>query len=152
MAFVIIIVGIVVTIQGTSPAIGTLTQTSSIVNQSVTAPAAGSTSVILNGQSATNLLVINASSGTVIPASNYTVTNYALVNGQLVTQFTSNVGTLGFQGKSINVSYLSEPFGYQIDSGNRAVTTLIPFLSALAIGIVVLGLAFKDSILDMLGS
>src|SRR3989304_3608185 len=88
---------------GVTDSIGTMTRTFNIVNETVAAPAAGSTTNgLLRGQAVTNVIVINATSGTVIPASNYTIANYVVDDGDLVSTFRSNTGVqTGFQGRNV---------------------------------------------------
>jgi len=150
---ILLFVGIIVALAIFSafPAsVAQITQTSNVVNQSVTAPAAGSTSTILSGQAVSNVIVINASSGNVIPASNYTITNYVVSNGVVVNTFTSNTGLLGFQSRAINVSYTMEPFGYATDSGTRAIIPLILVFAALAIAVFVIVPSLRDGIVNFI--
>lgn len=149
MIAIAIIVAVII-IQASADNMSVLTTKNSVVNQSVTAPAAGSTSAILTGQAVSGVTVINGTSGTVIPASNYTITNYVVSNGQLVSTFTTNAGPYGFAGKSINVSYTYEPFGYDTNTGGRAVANLIILFAALAIAIVVLVPVVKEKIFDFI--
>lgn len=127
-----------------------LTTTVNVVNQTVAAPAAAATSTILTGQAVSGVVAINASSGTVIPASNYTITNYVVSNGQLTSTWTSNAGAIGFQGKNINVTYTYEPYGYATDGGTRAIVPMILIFMALALAIVILVPSLRSGVLDMI--
>jgi len=125
-----------------------LTQTVNTVNKTFTAPAING-NLTVEGQAVTSVIATNASSGTLIPASNYTITNYVLSNGQLISTFTSLGGDGGWQGKSINLSYTYEPFGYDRNSGNRSVIGLVVVFFALAIAVVAITPVFQEKILDL---
>ena len=147
MAAVAVIIMVALFTPAITQPIGQMTQTSTIINRTVTAPAAGSsTDGLLVGQAAYNVVVTNASSGEVVPATNYTITNYVVTStGELKTRFTSKAGSdIGWQAKSINVTYTYEPYGYDTSSGNRAVHTLILLIVALVIGLATVSMVFPS--------
>lgn len=145
---VALIVGLVLITDGISEPIGTMTQKAAIVNESVALPAAGSTVQLSRGQAAESVVIVNATSGATVPTTNYTVQNRVVSNGALVTNLLSDGGL--YAGQTVFVSYTYEPFGYDTNSGGRAIVNLILVFSALALvatAIVVVvkngGIAFR---------
>lgn len=117
--------------------ISTVTNKVTISNEFYTFPnsSAAVNYVTLKGQAASSVTVKNRTGDITIPASNYTVTNYILNNGVLVTRLTAK--DLTYLGYLVNVSYTSEPFGYDTNSGGRAITDLILVLAGVAVVVVV---------------
>jgi len=153
-AFILLFVGIIVALSlltgGISSNVGLVTQTVTLSNSSYTAGAVGS-SVNIPYQALSNVVITNASSGTLIPATNYTVTNYVVSNGALVTSITSKAGAIGFQGKGINVSGVAEPFGYDTSAGGRTMSSLVIIFAALAIAVFAISYVLKDKLADLIG-
>lgn len=145
MVFIGVIVGLVI-LASTFPTIGQTTQTVLQNNQTITFPNSGQ-SVVLNGQAASAVTVINRS-GSVVPASNYNITNYDTTTGTFRVLLTANAGST-FYGNSTNVSYTYEPVGYVTDSGSRSIIGLIPLLSAIAIALFVLGVAYTKGLIEL---
>jgi len=145
---VAVIVALTLLTGGISSSVGAVTQKVQITNLSVTTAAAGSY-VDLPYQAISNVLITNRSSGATIPATNYTITNYVVSNGQLVTRLTSLGGSDAFQGKAVNFTGLAEPFGYDTSAGGRTMSSLIIVLAALALVVVILGAIMKEKLLDV---
>lgn len=133
LSFIVIIVGLAIYSGGIAPNVGTLTQTKTNTNKTITAPSAAGQSVFIDGQRIIGSLVaLNASnSSQVLPTSNYTVQS-DVSTGVLRLQFTLLAGN-GYAGKPLNVSYQYEPEGYISDAGARSVTSLIGIMTALAV-------------------
>jgi hypothetical protein len=153
--FILMSVGIIFALAlftgGITSNIGVMTNKVNYVNVTYTAPAEAGASITLSGQANTNVIVINATSGTVIPASNYTITNYVVNNGVLTSTLTANAGnTLGWHGKGINVSSTVEPFGYETNSGSRAIISMIAVFAALAVVVFALWPVIGSRVLEML--
>jgi len=144
---VAVIVGLVL-LNVSADNLAIMTTTVNTINKTFTAPAING-NLTLEGQAVTSVIAVNATSGNLIPASNYTITNYVLSNGQLISTFTSLGGDGGWQGKSINVSYTYEPFGYDRNSGNRSIIGLVIVFFALAIAVIAMVPAFRDGIVDL---
>lgn len=145
VAFVGVVVAIALFNGGITENVASVTTVQSTVNDTVAAPAAGST-INLRGIAASSFVAIN-SSADVVPASNYTVSNYQLDStGLLTAQLTPNEGYS--ESQNWNVTYTYEPEGYATSSGSRAVSSLVILLSALAIGLYVLGVALNKGLLD----
>ena len=148
IAFIAIIVGLALMNGGIFDAIGTMTQKVTVANQTVTLPAAGSI-VGLTGQAIESVIVTNASDGAVVPATNYTTQSRVVSNGALTANLLSNGGL--FVSKSVNVSYIYEPAGYETSSGGRALISLIAIFMALAVAVVALTPTFRNGVLDIFG-
>ena len=143
MIFVGVIVALVL-FQAAAQNVGTVTNTETYVNQSVSIPAALNTAVALNGQSATSVVVLNSTSNATINSANYTVTNYVVNNGQLEAQLKWVVS--GYNGSTVKVSYVSEPDTYARDSSTRTIVGLIVILSALALAGWVIAKVYEDGV------
>lgn len=96
---------------------------------------AATTYITLKGQAASSVTVINRSGAVTIPSTNYSIQNYVINNGALETRLVAVDPT--YAGYLVNVSYTTEPYGYDTNSGGRAVTSLILILSAIAVVVVV---------------
>lgn len=141
--FLGLFVGIVVVLSLLSGSIyqniGTLTNTVTQVNQTITFPTSTG-SVVLNGQAVSNVRVINASTGGLIAAGNYTITNYDVSTGSLRATINGVPGQAGtFNGSSANITYTYEPLGYIADSGSRSFTAVLPVFLVLALVAFVVG-------------
>lgn len=148
---VAIIVCLTLLTGGISSSAASLSTLTSLSNVTYTAPASAGLSINIPYQALKGTITVtNATSGTVIPATNYTITNYVVSNGQLVTTLTANAGnSLGWQGKSINISSTSvEPFGYDTNSGSRAISGLIIIFAIIALVIAVMVPVVKNGIID----
>lgn len=147
VAAIAVIVGAVL-LQASAPSVQTITSTNTITNQTKTLAAANSY-ITLNGQAISGLVITNATgTGNAVPADNYTISNYVVNNGALEVRLTSLAGP--WAGKAVNVSYVSEPFGYATDSGSRAVAPLILVFFALAILAVVVVAVGRTGVLDLI--
>lgn len=145
--FIALFVGIVVATSllsgGIYSNISKVTNTIDVVNASEV----WGTTVLLEGQAVSNVIVINASSGFVVPASNYTITNYDVTTGSLRTFLTNRSGyVLG--GTAVNVSYTHEPLGYSTSAGTRSVTLMIAIFASIAIIAVVIKKIYDDGLFD----
>ena len=140
VVFVSVIIGLALFNGGITSNVGASTQTVTYTNQTITFQAAGST-VTLNGKLSSNVVVINQTSGTVVPSSNYTILNNVIVNGALASQLQAANGY--FNGVGVNISYVSQPLGYIPDSGSRSIAGIIIIMAALAIAAIVLAKAWE---------
>lgn len=152
MMFIAVVVVVALITGGISSSIGAVTQTVTISNQTYAAPATAGASIDIPYQALKGTIIVtNATSGTIVPASNYTITNYVVSNGQLVTRLTSTAGnTVGWLGKNINISSsVVEPFGYDTSAGGRSMTDMILIFSALALAVFVLSYVLRNGIIDI---
>ena len=153
VAFVAIIVGLAMFSGsgGIAGTVGDVTTLASIANQTITAPAVGS-SVELNGQGVSGTPVVtNQTGGETIPATNYTIAQGLGSDGIIALKYTSLAGP--YAGRKVNVTYTYEPDGYISDSqpGARSITLLIVIFAALAIAAVGLWAAWNSGIRDYIG-
>lgn len=148
MVFIAVVVAVSLLTGGITKGVGTLTTKDTVVDQAFTFPnsSAATTYITLNGQAASSVVIRNATGALAIPSSNYSVTNYIVDNGALVTRLTAVDPT--YAGYSVKVNYTSEPFGYDTNAGGRAVSSLIILLSALALAIVVLVPVIRNGLID----
>lgn len=136
-----VIVALTLLTGGITEGVGKVTDTTVLNNVTYTAPSGAGVAINIPYQALKGTIIVtNATSGTVIPTTNYTITNYVVSNGQLVTTLTATAGnSLGWHGKSINVSASEvEPFGYDTSAGGRVMADLIIVFAALALFMVVL--------------
>jgi len=144
-ALIVLFVGVIVALSlysgGIAENIGTVTQTRGVVNYSFTFPA-NTSSVVLPGQAATSVVVINSTDGVSIPASNYTITNYDLTTGTFRVLLTAKAST--FSGLGAKVSYTQEPLGYSTDSSARSMVGLIGIFAALGVVAFVIWRVYED--------
>lgn len=147
IVFVALIVGLALIVP-TAQNVGQSTQTLTFTNQSFTLPALNGI-IVLNGQAANNVVVFNRSAAVyvLVPATNYTITNYDVSTGTLRT--TLKLIDATFANNAANITYISEPIGYVTDSGSRSILTLIVIFTA--IGILAIGLyqVRNNGLLDM---
>ena len=122
--------------------IGTVTNKVDVANQTL----AYAATTVLRGQAATNLVVTNATSGTVIASGNYSVVNYDVSTGTLRTYITNLTSRVPYP--NINVSYTYEPLGYSTDAGARTMTTLIAVFSVLAVVAFVVYKTYEEGLFD----
>ena len=145
--FLTLFIGIIVALTlingGISSNIGTVTNTVNVVNQTNTLSA----TTLLSGQAVSDVIVTNASSGAVVPATNYTIVNYDVSTGSLRTYLASTGGS--YVGKSINVSYTYEPLGYATNAGSRAVTSMILVFACLGVISFVVWRIYEDGFFGM---
>lgn len=145
--FVLLFIGIIVAIvlfQASAQNIGTVVNTEFYTNQSVSVPAALNTTIVLNGQSATSVVILNGTSNATVTSGNYSVTNYVNSNGVLQAQLKFMVS--GFNGSTVKVSYVSEPTTYARDSSSRTIASLVVLLGALAIGAWTISKVYEDGV------
>jgi hypothetical protein len=144
--FIVVIIGLAFFQGAIAPAVGGLTNTVTASNITFTAPAAAGTTTLL-GQAASSVVVTNATGGETVPATNYTISNYQVVNGDLRAVYTQNAGP--YASKSLNISYVYEPTGYPRDTGSRAVIQLVLIMAALMIAVVAIKGAYDNGFFDM---
>lgn len=149
LMFVAVVVGVslfVVVAQQT----GGITNTDTLENLTITAPANGGTFDFTDYKSLTGVIIYNATGGQLIEESNYTISNNFLTNGNLVVRLT--VDEADFENENWNVSATeTQGVDYINDSGSRSMTLLIPIFFALAIFVAVLSPITQGKILEMMG-
>ena len=140
--FVAIIVGLVL-LQSSAQQVGNSVNTVSVVNESLGIASNTTTVYLTNYKSISNVVVINNSNGAIVPATNYTVTNNVIYNGQEVVTVLPKA-TADYRGYQWNISGTAQPMGYIPDAGGRSIAGLIVVFAALAIAAVVLVPSIRD--------
>lgn len=144
-----VIVALTLLTGGITSNVATVTQTNTITNAQVTYPNGSATTnyVTLVGQAVSSVVVTNRTNASVVfNAGNYTIQNYVVNNGQLEARLVANNAYYALG--AVNVSYVSEPFGYDTNAGGRAITSLIIVLCALALAVVVISYVIKNDIFN----
>lgn len=144
--FIAIVTGVIL-LQASAPAVAQVTQTFNIVNNSDSNFPANAAVLVLNGQAVSNVVVYLENNFTLVPATNYTITNYDVSTGVLRSTLTGIGST--YSGQAINISYTYEPLGYARDAGSRAITNIILIFSALAVAVVALTPTLRNGVLDL---
>lgn len=140
--FIGILVALIL-LQGIYPYIGTATNTVTMVNQTFTTPAAGSTVDLVGQEILSTPIVINRSSGTVVPSTNYTIgERVSPVDGLKRVYYKSEGGV--FNSVGVNISYTYGPEGYIEDASGRSVAGLIAIMAALAVVVFTIGMVLKE--------
>lgn len=139
--FVMAIVGLALFLP-VAQQVGASTTTLDAANASYTMPNNGVT-IDLEGQELISSVVIYNATGTLIPASNYTVAEGISATTGLKTITLTNDDTV-FQGQSINLSYTYGPDGYIENGGARSIASLIIIFFALGIAVIVLYPTLKE--------
>jgi len=143
---IVIIVGLVL-LQASAPNVATITTTQSIANRTYTWPANGA-NLTLEGQATSGLIAINSTGNISITSPNYTVSNYVLSNGALISRLTVNAVS-SYSNQPVNISYTYEPYGYATNGGTRAITGLVLIFTSLAILVVAFLLLRESDVFDI---
>lgn len=151
-AAVAILVGLALYTGTFSENIGTMTQTQTARNVTMTLPAVGATSELtMCGQKViTSLGVYNATAVAAVPTTNYTISQSAGTDGYLAAKITT-ASQSAYAGRSVNVSCTYEPKGYVADGAGRGIVALIAIAAALLIVIAALP-PVKDKFFDFIRS
>ena len=109
------------------------------LNQTITISSLSSGGIVeLNGQELVSTLqVINSTTGTVLPTTNYTIAECVRTSDNLKGICYTKT-TAGNAFPSVNVSYTYYPAGYADDAGARSIAGIIVLLTAIAVFLVVL--------------
>lgn len=122
--------------------------THDVVNESFSSTN-GTTGVVITGcQQMLSVVVYNGSDDIIVTSGNFSITQNNIVDGVLVARFNVSANPVGLQAQNWNVSYTCEPFGFDTNSGGRAISGLIIIFGMLAIAVAVLGPTLKDEILS----
>lgn len=149
MAFIAIIAGLAL-FQGLGPFIGQTTGSVDMRNRTFTMPAVGSTTDLVGQELLGTPIVINASTGLVVPSTNYTIAEgLSSVDGLKRIRLTSLGGWSN--DDNINVSYLYGAEGYIDSGGGRSIALLIPLFFGLAIALIALTPSLREKFMDMIG-
>lgn len=112
------------------------------------------TPIYIDYRSVSSVVIINGTTGIVVAADNYTVTNNFIdpSDGTLSVRIVPSAG-VGYNGagSAWYISGTAQPTTYIADAGGRAITGLIAVFFALAVAIVALVPTLRSNILGVLG-
>lgn len=115
-----------------------------VTNSTQTMPATGSKLILTGQEYATTAIITNATSGTTVPTTNYTIAEEVRTTDGYKGIVVTSLGN-DYSSRSVNVSYGYYPDGYVDNSAGRSITGLIVLLGAIAIALVILsGVKFDD--------
>jgi len=147
MVFVAIVAALAMYTGGITSNIGSMTNTVAVANASLGVASNSTTVYLTSYKSISDVVVINNSNGAVVPATNYTVTNNVVYNGQEAVSILPKA-TADYRGYQWNISGTAQPLTYDTSSGGRAVTNMIAIFAVLAVGVVALWPVFGSKILE----
>lgn len=147
ITFLTVLVGAILFL-AISQQVGSSTQTGTLTNYVISAPINGGTYNLTGYKSLTGVTVTNHTDGVAIAAGNYTVTNNALKDGNLIVQIKLN--SAEFQSVEWNVTGTVQATDYIDSSAARSMALLIPIFFALAIALVALVPTLRDEVLSMM--
>lgn len=136
-----LIVGVIL-LQSSAQQVGSVTNTVSVLNESIGTATNGTAIYLTNYRAITSPILFNGSNGAVIASGNYTITNNVVYNGALAVQITPDAD-YGYYGYSWNISGTGQPLTYSNDAGARSMSSLIVIMAALALVIIAVGYAVK---------
>lgn len=150
VAFMLITIGIILVVGGTSSSIGSLTNTYPLVNSTKSFGATGSNVTFTGIQALTDVIITNKTNGALVTADNYTVINYFLntATNTLEVRITNN-GPV-FNNRDVNISGTYETYGYLRNAGDRSITGLIVIFGVIIIAITAMVPALRSGVLDMI--
>jgi hypothetical protein len=142
MLGILLIVGLIL-IQGSAENISDVVYTDTIANMSLGVASNSTTVYLTDYKSISSVVVTNGTTGVVIGASNYTVTNKVPYNGGVaISILPTSPAAAGLTGHTWYINGVAEPLAYA-DSAGRSLSNLIIILMALALVAVAVGYAVK---------
>lgn len=149
MVFVVVIVGVAFLTGGIASNVAQTRTLSSVANSTITSDAINVT-VEMPGSGYTDTpIIINSSGDELTVTTDYvTESRAAPVTSGVVTN-TFIPRTADGASQSINVSYTSEPDGYDTSSGGRAIILLVIIFATLAIAVVALVPALRSGVMEL---
>ena len=160
LVFVAIIVAISLFNGGITSNVASIRTTYNAVNYTVAAPAVNSSVSIPGKEIVGTITITNATgnptqglgrNGTNVGSGNFTQQNNQIVNGVLTVTLTTPDAGVVYANSNVNLSYNYQPVTYAGDAGSRGMADLIIIFSALAIGMIAIGIIIqKGGILELL--
>lgn len=144
-----IIVGVIL-LTASAQQTGTITNTNTLVNQSLGTLTNGTALYVTNCRALESYTVWNATGDQVVDSSNYTVTNNVLnpITGALSVRVDPQV-TVGFVSAwdtgTATLDAVCQPLTYETSSGGRALVGMVLIFFALAIAVVALMPVLKEA-------
>jgi hypothetical protein len=148
IVFIAVLVGVIL-FQSAAQAVGTVTNTEALVNYTATAAANEESFYLTNYRAIDVSSITNGTTGAVIGAGNYTVTNNVVYNGALSTQITVNAATYAEETWAING--VAQPLTYVDNAGGRSMVSLITIFFALGVALIALYPVYSSKLLEMIG-
>lgn len=143
-AFIGLLVGIVLLNGGIYENVGTVTNTRTATNLTVTSPANGSTAAILGQAIEGSVTVTNETHDDI--SSEFIFASSQVLNGAFTGTITTNIANNA--NKNVNLSYTYQPDGYIQQAGGRSVAGLIAVFAALAVAVFALVPALRSGVLN----
>ena len=130
-------------------ATGTGHQNDTLDGTSTTAPASGAVIDLPGQELLSTAIVVNATSGAAVPATNYTIDEgLSATTGLKTIRYTTTTNG-NFASEAVNISYTFGPDGYIDNSGGRAIASLIVLFMALGIAVVALIPSIRTKLMDI---
>jgi len=131
------------------PAIGTMTNTVVVANESLGATTVNNTAQYLTSYKVlTDVVVYNQTGTLVIAAGNYTITNNVVNNGAEAVKITPSVDAAAYLTKW-KVSGTAQPLTYAANAGARSMIGLIAIFAALAVGVFAISPTLREKLFDV---
>ena len=148
MTAVGIIVGLVMLVASAGQT-DSMMNTVTLANQSTDAAVADATAFYVTGyKSLSSVVIYNETGDAIVGATNYTVTNNVVYNGQEAVKITPATVPNAYNYKWL-ISGVAQPLGYA-DSTTRSIVPLIVIFGALAIAVVALVPALRSGVVDFI--
>jgi hypothetical protein len=149
MVAIAVIVGLIC-FQIIAQQVGSSTNTVAVANKTLGAASNSTTVYLTDYQALGGTIVVWNGTTSVVPASNYTVTNNVVYNGVLaVSVLPKTPLSAGYQGYTWYISGTAEPAGYISDSSARSMVALITVFFAIGILAVAMLPAIKDGLSNL---
>ena len=144
--FITILIGVIF-VQVIAQSVGESTNTIAVANYSLGVVDNDTTVYLTDYRALSSVVVYNNTEG-IVPATNYTVTNNVIYNGDLAVSVVPNAAvTSPYHEYQWNISGTAQPVTYISDSGGRAMAALIVIMFALAVAVVAISPTLKEKIL-----
>ena len=145
VVFIVVLVGAILLV-ASAQQVGETTNTRFVTNATLESDNGTSS---LEGKFVTDFVAYNGSTAFLIGASNFTIVNNQVVDGEETARVTVAVMDPLLQVLDFNVSYTYQPTTYIAGGGGRAIAGLIVLFFALTIAFVALEPTLRNKILDL---
>ena len=151
LTFVAVIVGITLFVV-VAQTVGTSTDTVAVANASLSGVSSNSTpQYLLNYRSISGVVMYNTTGNYLIPATNYTITNNVVYNGQEAVKVTFSTPAIeNTTGYTWKISGTAEPLGY-VGGAGRSIALIIPIFFALLIAVIALQPTLREGMKELMG-
>lgn len=146
--FIAVLVGVIL-FQAIAQNVGQTTNTVEVANSSQTLAANGASIYLVDYQSISGVVILNATDNTTIAAGNYTVENSVVYNGALAVKITTD--DAAYASSDVRVSGTAQPLTYIANSGARSMAGLIVIFFALLVAVIAMSPVARSGVMDMMG-